>query len=66
MGIIVRHIKGTNLPEYVFDGDTRPRKVASKRTKNKHADAADDSATKKAKADVPVDPTPAEAAALAQ
>lgn len=35
MGIIVRHIKGSNLPDYVFDGDARPRKAASKRTKSK-------------------------------
>ncbi|WFD42147.1 polynucleotide adenylyltransferase [Malassezia psittaci] len=35
MGIVVRHIKGADLPDYVFDGDTRPRKVSSKRSKNK-------------------------------
>ena len=44
MGIVVRHIKGyvstthvrSHLPDYVFEGDPRPRKgPASKRAKNK-------------------------------
>lgn len=62
MGIVVRHIKGTNLPDYVFDGDPRPRKVSSKRTKNKvrphppsltqPTDDANEANTKKARADI--------------
>ena len=59
MGIVVRHIKGTNLPDYVFDGDPRPRKVASKRSKNKvrlaqltqHADDSQDPSAKKSRGD---------------
>lgn len=40
--------RSVNLPEYVFDGDPRPRKVSSKRAKNKQPEAneADESAKK--------------------
>ncbi|EPQ26251.1 uncharacterized protein PFL1_06186 [Pseudozyma flocculosa PF-1] len=34
MGIVVRHIKCSQLPDYVFDGDARPAKASGKRTKS--------------------------------
>ncbi|WFD16597.1 polynucleotide adenylyltransferase [Malassezia arunalokei] len=50
MGIVVRHIKGSHLPDYVFEGDPRPRKgPASKRAKNKHPDSATEDSAKKIK-----------------
>lgn len=50
MGIVVRHIKGSHLPDYVFEGDPRPRKgPSSKRAKNKHSDSATEDAAKKIK-----------------
>ncbi|KAF8638592.1 hypothetical protein AX17_002133 [Amanita inopinata Kibby_2008] len=33
MGIVVRHIKSSSLPDYVFDPGERPPKLAQKRTK---------------------------------
>ncbi|KXN89469.1 Poly(A) polymerase pla1 [Leucoagaricus sp. SymC.cos] len=33
MGIVVRHIKSSSLPDYVFDPGERPAKLAQKRTK---------------------------------
>ena len=40
--------RSVNLPEYVLDGDPRPRKVSSKRAKNKQSETneADESAKK--------------------
>ncbi|KDN52485.1 putative PAP1-poly(A) polymerase [Tilletiaria anomala UBC 951] len=54
MGIIVRHIKNTELPKYVFDGDDKPPPKSLKRPKGKNSKASssapdDDSNRKRAK-----------------
>ncbi|WFD25203.1 polynucleotide adenylyltransferase [Malassezia nana] len=58
MGIVVRHIKGSHLPDYVFEGDPRPRKLSNKQTKNKHAETHEETtaSAKKTKTAEPAAP----------
>ncbi|KAF8514857.1 polymerase, partial [Hysterangium stoloniferum] len=47
MGIIVRHIKSTLLPDYLFEQDDRQAKGGLKRTKSGKANAKNDTPNKK-------------------
>lgn len=64
MGIVVRHIKSSGLPDYVFEPGERPAKLAQKRVKGhgKSGDTSPHKPTKKQRSsnpstDVPLKPT---------
>lgn len=52
MGIVVRHIKSTALPEYLFEGDERQPRGGLKRTKSGKINSKLDSPSKKRRSSV--------------